>query len=590
MELAYLLESPKSRCTERYIKSNFPEEYKKIYKLPGEKFSEKIYRYFHPNIQNKCIICGKPTKFKTITEGFSRTCCLQCAYKDPKRIKKIKQTCLEKYGDENYNNREKFQKTTQNMEYGFKKKSTHEKIKQKYGVDNISQLNDIKKQKEQTTLQHYGVSNILKLDSVRELGKRKLIEKYGGSYFGTDEFKLQRCIFEPDRIKKSIYTNIIKYGVYNYSKTDKFKLLMRMYANNKNINNYSELLYINPESIWICKCPHPECDKCVEKCYQTTYHIFYDRRRNNTELCTKLLPIGNPSKTSSYELQLKNLLDQYNIEYKSNIRDIISPKELDIYIPSKQIAIEINGCYWHSEEQKNSNYHINKFKECQSKGIQLLTIWEDWIVNKPNIVKSIILNKLGLTQNKIYARQCVIKEVQSKDTTKFLNENHIQGATKCSIKLGLYYNDELISLMCFNKRSKLSGSKNMIEGEYELIRFCNKLNMSVVGGASKLLKYFIKKYNPSIITSFSSNDISNGNLYKTLGFESDYNINKSYWYIEPTTMKRYHRTSFTRSSISEKFGYDINDKTWTERSVMDKMRYYRIYDSGTLRWKLELFH
>ena len=144
--------------------------------------------------------------------------------------------------------------------------------------------------------------------------------------------------------------------------------------------------------------------------------------------------------------------------------------------------------------------------------------------------------------------------------------------------------------MCFNKRSKLSGSKNIIEGEYELIRFCNKLNTSVVGGASKLLKYFIKKYNPSIITSFSSDDISNGNLYKTLGFESDYNINKSYWYIEPTTMKRYHRTSFTRSSISEKFGYDINDKTWTERSVMDKMRYYRIYDSGTLRWKLELFH
>ena len=130
-------------------------------------------------------------------------------------------------------------------------------------------------------------------------------------------------------------------------------------------------------------------------------------------------------------------------------------------------------------------------------------------------------------------------------------------------------------------------SKSDIMG-YELVRFCNILNTNIVGGASKLLKEFIRQYSPKYIISYSSNDISFGNLYNTLGFESG-EVSTSYWYIEPETMHRYHRTSFSRSGIAEKFGYDIKDMSWSEHNVMDELRYIRIYDAGTTRWILSLF-
>ena len=103
MDLEYLLENPKGRCLPRFIRANFPIEYETISKLPGDKFSEKIYRYFNPDTKNECVVCGGPTKFKKITEGFARTCCVACAAKDPQRISKSKQTCLERYGDSNKN-------------------------------------------------------------------------------------------------------------------------------------------------------------------------------------------------------------------------------------------------------------------------------------------------------------------------------------------------------------------------------------------------------------------------------------------------------------------------------------------------------
>ena len=120
------------------------------------------------------------------------------------------------------------------------------------------------------------------------------------------------------------------------------------------------------------------------------------------------------------------------------------------------------------------------------------------------------------------------------------------------------------------------------------MRFCSKLNTRVVGGASKLLNYFIKQYDPKSIVSFSMNDISDGNLYKQLGFETDGKITTSYWYVEPGIFKRYHRTSFSKREIVKKGFKDKIDNTWTERSAMEEVGYFCIYDSGQLKWELNL--
>ena len=118
--------------------------------------------------------------------------------------------------------------------------------------------------------------------------------------------------------------------------------------------------------------------------------------------------------------------------------------------------------------------------------------------------------------------------------------------------------------------------------QWELVRFCSKLNTRVIGGASKLFNHFIKIHNPESIVSFSMNDISNGNLYDKLGFMND-NINKSYWYIEPNTLKRYHRSSFTKQAIINK-GWRDNKEGWTESEVMEEKGYLKIYDSGQTKW------
>ena len=124
--------------------------------------------------------------------------------------------------------------------------------------------------------------------------------------------------------------------------------------------------------------------------------------------------------------------------------------------------------------------------------------------------------------------------------------------------------------------------------QWELVRFCNKLNTRVIGGASKLLNYFIKIYNPISIVSFSMNDISDGNLYKKLGFKTDGKITHSYWYVEPGTLKRYHRTSFSKQQIVKKGWKDKVDNTWTEADVMKEHGYFQIYDSGQMKWILNL--
>jgi hypothetical protein len=212
----------------------------------------------------------------------------------------------------------------------------------------------------------------------------------------------------------------------------------------------------------------------------------------------------------------------------------------------------------------------------------LLNIWEDWAINKPSIVESIILSKLGLYRHKIYARKCKIINISHKEAADFLNQNHIQGSCNASVRYGLVYNGELISLMTFGKkRTMMMGGKTNRES-WELLRFCTKLNTIVVGGASKLLSHFIKEQGPKIIESFSSHDTSNGNVYKQLGFMESSNSASSYWYVDKH-MIRYPRFTFNKQTLIEQ-GYDAS---LTEEQIMAQRGFLKIYDSGQTKWILK---
>lgn len=275
---------------------------------------------------------------------------------------------------------------------------------------------------------------------------------------------------------------------------------------------------------------------------------------------------------------VKDLLSENELIY-TNCRNIID-NELDIYIPNLNIAIEFNGLYWHSELQKTVDYHINKTNQCNEKGIRLIHIFEDEWLYKQDIVKSMLRNLLSKTENKIYARNCFLKEVSYNDTNEFLNKNHIQGMCVSKIRYGLYYNNELVSVMTFgNLRKNLNCKKN--DNEYELLRFCNKLNTNVIGGASKLFKHFIKNIKPSSITSYADRRYSNGNLYNVLGFKLDHISKPNYSYIIKGL--RYNRFSFRKNILIEK--YDC-PQTTTEHEFMKSKGWYRIYDCGCFCYKM----
>ena len=420
-----------------------------------------------------------------------------------------------------------------------------------------------------TMLTKYGVSHALQNPTILKKFKDTCIEKFG----------VDNPTKNPDVIKKSMNTVTSNYGGWgSASSAIKEKSISTRRKNRIQNEVIPNQLGYTDNGDWIIACDKG-CPNCNNS-FIIEAGTYLDRIRLGTELCTKLNPVGDGKiRNTSIELFIKGILDEYCIEYESNNRTVLKPKELDIYIPSKNIALECNGLYWHS--LKDKNYHYDKWQECRDKNIQLITIWEDWIRTKPDIVKSIIKNKLGISEHKIYARLCEIREISGSICSDFLNQNHIQGKCLSSINIGLYYEEELVSVMAFSKRSKYSGSKKLNNNEWELIRFCSKQDYSIPGAASKLFHYFIDKYNPHSVVSFSSHDISNGQLYEKLGFERHEVSSPSYWYIDTKTMQRYHRSSFSKSSLKRK-GISIDGRT--EDEIMKTLPYWKIYDSGITKW------
>lgn len=287
---------------------------------------------------------------------------------------------------------------------------------------------------------------------------------------------------------------------------------------------------------------------------------------------------------SEQEEELVNfMLGEGFLLFNRKNRKIISPYELDLYFPDKKIAIEYNGIRWHSEKfREDKNYHLMKTEMCEEKGVKLIHIFEDEWISKREIVKSRLRNIFGVTPNRIYARQCDIREVSYKESKMFLDKCHIQGNCVSKYRYGLYYNNELVSIMTFGKpRKNLNGRQT--EGTYEMLRFCNKLNTTVVGGASKLLKCFIKNINPNEVISYSDRRWGTGDMYKRLGFTLDHTAKPSYFYV--VKGKRENRFAYRKDTLVRQYGCP---EDMSEHEFMQSKGWYRIYDCGTKVWKMHI--
>jgi len=257
--------------------------------------------------------------------------------------------------------------------------------------------------------------------------------------------------------------------------------------------------------------------------------------------------------------------------------NLLHGREIDIINHDRKVGIEYNGLYFHSDEYKDRKYHISKLREMESLGYRLIYIWEDWWVRKQEIVKSMLSSILGGNTEKIFARKCEMREISDESVRIFLHHNHIQGPSVSKIRIGLFHNDELVSIMTFGSLRKTLGT-DAKEGHWEMMRFCSKLNTTVVGGASKLFSYFVTKYNPISVISYANRDWSNGNVYQKIGFQFVGTTEPGYFYAKGK--RRFSRSQFTKHKLVS----DGADKSKTESTIMKERGYMKVWDTGNLKY------
>jgi len=576
-----LTQTVKVKINKKYI-----DIYPKYLKYKGQEIEIPVNELLKNStilIQVKCDICGKERmlEYRMYLKNYNKYQLYTCY--DCSKIKN-KKTCLEKYGVEN---------PSQSEEIKEKIKETNLK---KYGVEYYLQSDNKKEKSKKTCLEKYNVENPMQDLSIQKKSKETKKDLYGENYekitekiiktkkelYGENYEKITGKIIETNNKKygcdyplqnKEIYNKSIdvifeKYGGYaceNKEIRQKQSIKLKNTTFNKIKNKFIDIDFISKKdetySIY--------CKRCKNK-FDISFNLFHLRKLYNIEICTFCNPIGN--RFSGKEIKLLEFIkENYNGKIIENDRSLIK-KELDIYLPELNLAFEFNGIYWHSELYKDKTYHKTKTILCENNNVELIHIWEDDWDHKQDIIKSILFNKLGEIKNKIYARKCEIKEITDiKLIRKFLNENHIQGYSKSSKKIGLFFNDELVSLMTFGNR-KINSKE-----EYELIRFCNKKYTNVIGGASKLFKHFIKNINHDII-SYSDNSMFNGNLYKKMGFSFEKNTELNYYWV--VNNKKEHRFKYNKKKLVS-LGFDENK---TEKEIMYENGHYRIWSCGMKKW------
>jgi len=409
----------------------------------------------------------------------------------------------------------------------------------KYGVSHHSKSLEVKEKKIRTFQDHYGCDYNLQSVDVKRCIRKTNLRKYGvenpsQSYYIKSKFS--------ESHKKSFFNTLL------LSTRLKFKC-----TPNFTIDDYQGVDY---KYSWTCT-------KC-----QT---VFEDTLINgHIPRCLNCYPHLNG--ISHLEKEVVDFIKSLEIDFIENDRKILNGKELDIYIPSHNLAVEFNGIYWHSElgGHKDKDYHLNKTLECQKKGIQLIHIFEDEWIDKQEIIKSIITAKLGKITNRIFARKCQLKEVPNQEARLFLFDNHLQGPIN-GTHIGLYFENELVSLLSYGK-SRFNKNYN-----YEILRFCNKLSTSTIGGLSKLLKHA----NLESVITYADLRYGTGDSYLKCGFKYKCQSPPSYYYLKDN--QRISRLNFQKHLLEDKL--DIFDINLTEWQNMQLNNYDRIWDCGTISYR-----
>lgn len=545
-----------------------------------------------------CVVCGKEVKFDKKHKKYPMFCSKECqqselgkqiinekrrntqsskSQKEKEEIKeKRRQTNINKFGVDNpfqnaqikTNCIEKRKKTNSNKTTEEKEKIKNkikETFEKKYDTSNPMKIDEIKNKQKQTVIEKYNVDNISKSKEIQEKRKQTNLERYNAdNVFKNPEIK--------SKAKKTIFK---KYGYECLFNDPNFKLKITKKQKEKYYDTFISLL--KTKKIY----PMFSREKYIEYDYNITDKEYF------CEICNKpftskelkvqkiFCPRHNRG-TSNEEKEFIKYMETINMKVEPNKRFYYSKNnyfEIDIFLPDYNLGIEYNGLYWHSDLYKSKTYHKDKYLYFKKLGIDLIQVYDSEWLGKQDIVKSILNAKLGLITNKIQARKCIIKELDNTTYQTFCEMNHIQGYGIAKIRLGLYHNDELVQILSFSK------PRYNKKYDWENIRSCTKLNTVVVGGFSKLMKYFTNKYKGSIV-SYVDCRYFNGGGYLNNGFMLLNHTDPDYFYFKKDEMVIEHRSKYQKHKLKKIL--KIFDEHLTEYQNMVNNGYLRVFDAGNL--------
>lgn len=420
--------------------------------------------------------------------------------------------------------------------------------------------------KRNTNFNKYGSSNVLTSPAVQMETKRKNLEKYGvENYCSSEEYK--KRISNGDIKRKPIDPVVHRRGC-----------LDRVYEVTLAQFNDKVLPLFLPEEFdgggpgkhykW-------ECTRC-----SSVFTNYYNRQKGTWPKCPTC-----DAAYSDLEYVVINFLRQHNVEFKIRDRAILSGLELDIVIPSHNLAIELNGLYFHCDKKiTDTQYHSNKTELCRQKGIKLIHIFADEIYHKRNICLNRLRNNLGLSR-KLYARKCTLRYIDK--CAKFLNKYHIQGSDRSNIKIGAFYKNKLVGVMTFTEpRLALGYKKQKMENIWELSRFCTIGGFTCVGLFEKMLTKFKNEQKWNKIISYADarwSAVASASVYSKCGFNYVHLTSPNYWYTKNFT-ERLHRFAFRKSVLVRRYPHLSH---LTEREIMKELGYSRIWDCGNHKFELD---
>lgn len=259
-------------------------------------------------------------------------------------------------------------------------------------------------------------------------------------------------------------------------------------------------------------------------------------------------------------------------------------RELDVYIPSLNLAFEFNGLYWHSDRFKADKYHMEKTTLCKDKGIRLIHIWEDSWAFRQDRVKSIIKNALNQSNDVKYsARSLKVGTSTYAETANFMDTNHLQGQNKASKYYTLSDDDGIRAVLSATMIKNPKGGK---PPRLEITRYAT--SGLVRGGFSRLLKKAEADFpEAQEVHSYSDNDYTTGRVYASSGFTLVADNLPSYGYWTGGLSLRESRQKFQKRRFKNDPAL-LWDPEMTEKQLAELNKIYRVWTSGNSLWVKKL--